>query len=211
MAADFPARAFLPRLLILAVLCFAAIPARAAPEARGAIEVVETFHAALLEIMKKAPSMKIKARYRRLSTEIERSFDIAFMAKVIAGSSWKRTTETQRASLAAAFKRMSAAVYAARFNSFSGQSFRTLKTRPGPRQTLLVVTNLIRPKNKPVELVYVMKKQKAGWRIIDVILAGGISELALRYSESRQILRQKGMGGLVASLEAMARRMVGSE
>ena len=213
MTAYFTARTFARRLVFLAILCFAAAPAPApaAPDMQGATEVVETFHAALIEIMKKAPSMKAGERFRLLSAEIGRNFDIGFMTRIIAGSSWKGASERERASLAAAFKRMSASVYTARFDGYSGQSFKTLKTRTGPRRTLLVETNLRRPKDTPVELVYVMKKKKTGWRIVDVILAGGISELALRYSESRQVLRKKGIEGLIASLDAMAGRMLADD
>ncbi len=211
MTARFTARAISPRLVLLAMLCCWALPARAAPDMEGATRVIEAFHGALLEIMKGASKTNAEQRFRLMSSQIGRSFDTGFMTRVIAGSSWKTANGTQRATLSAAFKRMSAAVYAARFDGYSGQSFKTLKTRSGPRRTVLVHTHLIRPRDTPVKLVYVMKKRQAGWRIIDVILAGGISELALRYSESRQVLRKKGIAGLVASLDAMARRMLGEE
>ncbi len=193
---------------LLIGLCLLALPARTASGHEDGIRIVENFHAALIEVMKKAPDMNMEARFQRLSAEIGRSFDFSFMSRVTAGTSWKRATKAERTSLIQAFKRMSAAQYTARFDGYSGQSFKTLKASNGPRRSLIVQTELIQPSAKPIELSYVMRKRKAGWRIVDVILAGGISELALRYSESRQIVRKKGITGLAASVHASAKRMM---
>ncbi len=198
-------------LVVLACLCLIAFPVGATPEADGPEkprEVVESFHAALLGVMKQAASLKVKERFARLAPSIEQSFDLAFMIRIAASSHWQGAEEKQRAALIAAFRRLSIAVYASRFDGYSGQSFKTLKVGPGPRKTILVKTNLVRPKDKPIELVYVMKRQKGKWRIIDIVLDGGISELAVRFSEYRQTLKKSGVKGLVDLLDGKSRQLI---
>ncbi len=194
---------------VLACLWVIAFPAWAAPEASEPREIVESFHATLLKVMKEAASLKVKERFARLAPKIEQSFDLAFMIRIAASGHWQGASEKQRAALIEAFRRMSIAVYASRFDGYSGQSFETLKVGPGPKKTVLVKTNLVRPNDTPVELVYVMKRQKTGWRIIDIILDGGISELAVRFSEYRQTLRKRGVKGLIGLLDGKARQLIG--
>ena len=106
------------------------------------------------------------------------------------------------------FKRMSVGTYAARFDGYSGESFKTLDTKDGPRKTKLVKTHIVRPEDTPVKLTYVMQQSGPEWRIIDVLLDGSISEMAVRVSEYRNILRSKGAGALATALDKIADRLI---
>ena len=55
-----------------------------------------------------------------------------------------------------------------------------------------------------MELTYVTRLIKGTWRIIDVLLDTGISELAVRRSEYRRILKSKGIDGLISILDGKA-------
>lgn len=193
---------FVPRTLILLAIL---LPAPAAggtasdPEA-----VVGRFHDGLLAVMKEAESLGVKERYRRLEPPIARAFDLALMIRVASGSHWKKATEDQQDRLLAAFRRMSVGTYASRFDGYSGQSFETVGVRPGPQQTQLVETRIVSPDDQPVGLTYVMKMSGGDWRIADVLLDNNISELAVRRSEYRRVLKKEGPDGLIAVLEALA-------
>ena len=59
-----------------------------------------------------------------------------------------------------------------------------------------------------MELIYVTRLFKGQWRIIDVLVDSGISELAVRRSEYRKVLRTKGIDGLVNTLNAKADQLL---
>ena len=80
--------------------------------------------------------------------------------------------------------------------------------KPGPQNTTLVVTKLVKSDQSTVEISYVTRQFKNGWRIIDVILDRGISELMVRRSEYRLILKNRGVAGLISVLNSKADELV---
>ena len=167
-------------------------------------EVVDRFHEVLLSVMKTAGSTSVTARYKELKPEMEKAFNLPFMIRITVGSSWNRASEQQKSELIEAFKRMSVGTYASRFNGYSGQLFKTLKVRTGPKGTRLVDTRIENPNDDSVTITYVMGKFGDKWKIIDVLLDRGISEMAVRASEYRSILRSRGVGALARVLSKKA-------
>jgi phospholipid transport system substrate-binding protein len=174
--------------------------------------IVAVFHDALLTVMKKSNTSSAKERYAQLEPAIDKAFALGFMIKVASGTSWRAMSEAHRVKLAKAFRHMSIATYAFRFKGYSGQYFKILKTSDGPRKTQLVYTYIISPKDnkrdKQVKLTYVTKKFAEGWKIVDVLLDGGISELSVRHSEYRTILKTKGAGILAKRLNKKADQLI---
>lgn len=195
-----------PGALVLAALLVAPLPSQA--QQATASSVIEKFHQTLLSVMKEAESLGVKGRYERLQSPVTEAFHLPLMIRVAAGRFWKRANPGQRERLLAAFTRMSVGNYAARFDGYSGQRFVTLGERPGPGKTRLVATQIVSPGDDPVDLTYVMKNIENRWRIGDVLFDNAISELAVRRSEYRRVLKQDGIDGLIAILEAKARTLV---
>ena len=171
-------------------------------------EGVDRFHEVLLSVMKKAGSTSVTARYKKLKPEMEKAFNLPFMIRITVGSSWNRASEQQKSELIEAFKRMSVGTYAYRFNGYSGQIFKTLKVRTGPKGTRLVDTRIENPNDDSVTITYVMGKFGDKWKIIDVLLDRGISEMAVRVSEYRSILRSRGVGALARALSKKAANLL---
>jgi len=171
-------------------------------------EVVKEFHTALLEVMKTAEQTPVGKRYEQLEPVIDKAFNLKFMIRVAAGSRWKKTSDGEKKALAEAFRRMSVGTYASRFNGYSGQTFKTLGIKEGPRKTKLVMTHITSPGDKPVKLTYVMRRFRSDWLIVDVLLDGSISEMAVRVSEYRNVLRSQGSAALTKALNAKADRLV---
>ena len=190
------------RLFLVSTLILG--PAFSVEAAGSPRAVVEEFHTTLLSVMKQAAKLQVRGRYNILVPKIQQAFNLPLMTRVASGSGWKVATERQRAEMISAFTRMSAGTYAARFDEFSGQSFRTVGERPGPRGMILVETQIVRPGDTPVTLTYLTRKTKTDWRIVDVLLNGGISELAVRQSEYRRLLRTRGANGLITELNRKA-------
>jgi len=190
------------RLLLALVFLSSAWPAQAADD--SPIPVVEDFHAVLLATMKDAEALGVDGRYAKLEPAISSAFHLPAMIQVASGSHWKKADENAQDQLIAAFSRLSVATYAAQFDGYSGQSFETLGDKPGPQETTLVETRIVDPGDGNVAITYVMKKAKGVWRIVDVLVDTGISELARKRSEYRRVLKAGGTSALVDTLTRKA-------
>jgi len=169
---------------------------------------VEAFHDALIEVMKQAEILSVKERYAKLEPAVTSAFNFPVMIRIIAGSRWKKNSAEDQAALTKAFERVSVGTYAFRFKGYSGQKFETLGIEPGPKGTTMVKTHIASPDDTPTKLHYIMRQFDKDWRIIDVLLDGGISELAVRASEYRSLLRSGGAEGLAAALNKKADQLV---
>jgi len=132
------------------------------------------------------------------------AFDFESMIKTAAGRYWREASPASRESLLAAFRRVSIATYADRFAGLKSGQFKTIGMRDGPRGLKLVDTMLVTG-TENVSLIYVTRQYNDTWKIIDVLLSGGISELALRASEYAKILKNGGIEALTKALNEQAK------
>lgn len=196
---------WLKTLIFLLSFAFASNPASAGPSAS---EVVERFQAALVQVMKEAEALSVQQRFDRLSPIVDKSFHIPLMIQIATGSYWKEATSPERAQLVKAFRRMSVAVLATLFDGYSGEMFKQVGEKPGPQKTLLVMTKLVKSDKSMVDIVYVSRRFKESWQIIDVVIDNGISELKVRRSEYNLVLKNKGIPGLISLLTKKADELV---
>ncbi len=195
-------------VLILAVGGLAATNAGAVPPAGKATALVEDLHAALLDAMKLADSTPVASRAETIRPVVESGFGLARMARFAVGSGWSKMSEAQRAAYVKVFTDVTVATYANRFDGYSGETFVTLGTQPGPQNTLLVNTELQRPSDDPVALTYVIFGEGEDARIVDIYLDGSISELARQRSEYQSVMRNSGADALISGLDAKAKRLL---
>jgi len=188
----------------LLVLVFLSCPWPTQAADDSPIPVVEVFHEALLATMKDAEALGVEGRFTKLEPAVSSAFHLPAMIQVASGSHWKKADEKAQDQLIAAFSRLSVATYAAQFDGYSGQSFETLGNKPGPQKTTLVETRIVNPGDDSVAITYVMKKAKGVWRIVDVLVDTGISELARKRSEYRRVLKAGGIPALVDTLKKKA-------
>ena len=194
------------KLLILLAIIFIA-PAVNAAEITSS-KVVERFQASLLEVMKEANTLSVQQRYARLRPSVEKFFHLPLMIQIVVSNHWKDSTTSERRQLVNAFRRMSISILATLFDGYSGETFKLIDEKPGPQNTTLVVTRLVKSDQSTIEISYVTRQFKNGWRIIDVILDRGISELMVRRSEYRLILKNRGVAGLISVLNSKADELV---
>ncbi len=171
-------------------------------------DIVTAFHESLLGVMKEAKTLGAKGRFEKLASPLKKNFHFRLMTQVAAGSYWRKSGPAQIDRLVDAFTRLSISTYASRFDGYSGQSFETEGEKPGPQKTILVKTRIIDPGSDPVDLTYVTRKIKGEWKIIDVLLDTGISELAVRRSEYRRVLKTGGIDGLIDTLNRKADQLL---
>lgn len=175
----------------------------AASADRNPVAVIDTLHGGLLNIMQRAVELGFSGRAEIIGPIVEDSFDIEVLsASAIGISIWRTWSDEQKETYERTFSRFLTANYAYQFDGFSGQSFRVLSTKSGPKKTTLVESHLVRPGKDPVRLTYLTRTSKGKVGIIDVYSDGTVSEAARRRSEFATIYRDSGFDGLISSIES---------
>jgi phospholipid transport system substrate-binding protein len=207
-----------PRRSILAVVavCTAltaaqtgAFAPRALAMGTGGMEAVRTLYNTLLWTMRNGPSLGPRGRYAQIEPTIRRVFDIPFMSRLAVGPEWASLTVAQQQQVSQAFERYVTAVYAERFDSYSGERLQVTGEQPSTGG-VIITSQIVKSNGEPVNINYLMRQNGGAWQIADVYLDGTISELATRRSEFAAILRTRGINGLIETLNAKANSLAAS-
>ncbi|GIL38752.1 ABC transporter substrate-binding protein [Roseiterribacter gracilis] len=171
-----------------------------------AAKTVTQFHDGLLDVMKQAKQLGFEGRAKKLEPLLDKTFDLPLMARLAVGPQWSSLTPDQQKKLSDAFRRLSIATFAGRFDGYeAGQKFETLGQSPVEGSSDVTVdTRLVQPKDTPVKLSYRMRPTGADWKAIDVYLDSAISELATRRQEFSSVLRSSGPDALLAVMDKKA-------
>jgi len=193
----------LRQLALLTCLSLSLVLAQAVPAAAAASDTVRGFYQALLYNMQYGPSLGQQGRAARLAPVVPRVFNIPYMTQLAIGPTWTTLQEPQRQQLIQAFERYITAVYAERFDKYSGERLEVVGEQPTTYGTI-VRTRIVKSNGEPVNLNYLVVNSTGGAQISDVYLNGTISELAAKRSEFSSILRTQGVNGLITSLNNKA-------
>ena len=187
-------------VIVSAVVLFVFQYSKAEEGDNDAVAVVETLHTALINTMQNAEALGYQGRYDELAPVIQSDFDTPLIAKVVLSRYWKELDEQQQANFIDLFNQLSISTYAARFDNYSGETFKTLKVEQLKKGRLLVKTELISADSSSVRLDYLMQLNNGHWYIINVI-ADGVSDLSLKRAEYAAIISEKGFESLVQDIE----------
>ena len=149
-----------------ALALLAVHPASAQTDAKG---TVDSFDKSLLDVMKNAEKLGYQGRFDKFDPVINKVYDIPLMTRISVGPQWSSLTPDQQTKVTEAFKKLSIATYASRFDGYGGESFQITGESPA----------------------------NGGDEIIDVYLSGTISQLANYRSEFAATLRSGGADALV--------------
>jgi phospholipid transport system substrate-binding protein len=173
-----------------------------------AVARIQAFYDVLLAVMKEAQKLGIRGRYEKLTPAIRATFDLAAMTRIAVGPDWTSIAPEQQTALIESFTRMTIATYANRFDGYSGERFEVEPATESRSTGRIVRTRLIQSTGEPVALNYLMRGPGDSLKVVDVYLAGTISELATRRSEFDAILKSGGPSALVESLRQQADKLV---
>jgi phospholipid transport system substrate-binding protein len=196
--------------LLLATTAFSVCAAASAPPASEAPAVPQALCDLLVRVMKQGPTLGFAGRVKILEPALSRQFDLPLTTRLVVGPPWRSLSADQQQALVAAFSDYSTAVYASRFKEYSGERFvvdpATDKLATGD---VIVHTKLLPQSGDPVQLDYLLRAETDGWRIIDVLLNGTISEMAQRRSEFSSALRDGGATALIDLLRQKTAQLAG--
>jgi phospholipid transport system substrate-binding protein len=190
-------------LLQIALIAPFALPyrARAAGAQSTVLDPIVTLNSGLLAVMKAGNAVPFTERYNTLSRVVENTFDLQEILRRCVGSSWSTLAAPEQAELLEVFQRFTITSYIASFNSYAGQRF---EIEPSPRAVgsdVVVETHLVPLNGEPSRLDYMMHVQGNKWRVVDVLLDGTISRVAVQRSDFRRFLAGHDPSGLISSMQ----------
>ena len=189
---------FLSFLTLIVLVIHIAIPCVSAGD-RGATEVVEKLHTTLLAVMKDGDKIGYPGRYDQLAPVIQSSFDMPFVSRTVLGKYWETFNNEQRSRFVEAFTQLSIATYAANFDRYSGERFKTISEQNVSGGRILVQSQLIKSDGGQVQLDYLLQRTGGQWRIVNII-AEGVSDLALKRADYSAFLKNNGFEALLKKL-----------
>lgn len=201
-----------PLLLLATLETLAQARTQARAQASPAA-VVDGFHAVLLDLMKNAQRLGIRGREQRLRPAMEAAFNLPAMTRISIGPTWTQIPPDGQQALVKAFSDWSIATFASQFDGYSGESFQPQGENALQNGDRLVRTQLVRPRDEPVALNYLLRDFSGAWRVVDVYLSGTVSELASRRAEFRRAAagwRRAAAGSRAAAADRGAAAGLGS-
>ena len=129
-------------------------------------------------------------------------FNFQAMTASAVGRNWDKASPEQKAKLAEEFKTLLVRTYASALASYSNQKFDFRPLRAKPTDTDVTVNvRVLQSGQQPVQIDYDMEKRPTGWKVWDVRVAG-ISLVSNYRTEFDNVIREKGVDGLIKSLQS---------
>ncbi|WP_459992842.1 ABC transporter substrate-binding protein [Methylosoma difficile] len=185
-------------VLLLPIFAVASFSAQA-EGALSARQVIDNFHADLINVMKNGKQLGFAGRYDKLYDSVSKSHDLTKIARIVIGKEWEKLSEEQQKKLVDVFSKLSVASYAHNFKEYSGESFTFDSEESTTRGGVIIHEHLSIPDDKDVKFDYMLKDNGDSWRIINII-ANGVSDLALKRSEYTAVLQREGFDALIAKI-----------
>lgn len=126
-------------------------------------------------------------------------FDFTLITKRAVGPAWKTATTEQKKILVDEFRDLLVRVFIAK--AFSNVGNRSVKFEPSKYaegdDQVTVKTLIVNPGEASLSVDYDMKKTSAGWRVVDLAIAGPRVALDIYSNQFREPLQQSGVDGLI--------------
>ena len=129
-------------------------------------------------------------------------FNFQAMTASAVGRNWEKASAEQKLRLTDEFKTLLVRTYSSALASYSMQKFDFRPLRAKPTDTDVTVNvRIMQSGSEPVTIDYDMEKRPGGWKVWDVRV-GGISLVANYRTEFDNLIRERGVDGLIKALYA---------
>jgi phospholipid transport system substrate-binding protein len=191
------------------IACSALALAASAAHAQSALtppdELVKTVMLEVVDIIKKDKDIRDGDRAKTVAMIEAKAlphFNFVGMTALAVGPAWQKATPEQKKRLAEEFRNLLVRTYASSITVFREYNldFRPLKMKPADTDVTVLV-RVLQQGAQPVNIEYDMEKTTRGWKVYDVRVAG-ISLVVNYRTEFANVVRDKGVDGLIAALQA---------
>jgi phospholipid transport system substrate-binding protein len=194
-----------PAFAVLLLISATVLPVQAQGGDPAAASV-QNFYDALIASMKSGGTAK--SRFEKLKPAVEQDFDLTGMTALSVGPTWASISAADQKSLVDGFERMTIANYARNFDSFHGEKF-FVDPEVQARGTDKLVKSTMNPgSSDAIAFNYRLHEAGNSWKIVDVYLAGNISQLAQKRADFAATLSSSGPQGLAKKIDALAEQQL---
>ncbi|HKM63138.1 MAG TPA: ABC transporter substrate-binding protein [Acidisphaera sp.] len=177
----------------------AGAPARAATILEVG-EPIAAFNDALVAVMKAGKTTSFPERYNILAPVLERTFDLNTILQGCVGARWSSLMAEDQTALRTAFTAFTVATWVANFDEYNGQRFDLSPTLRAVGNDQIVEVVIQRMSGDSKKIDYVMRQEGSSWRVVDVLLDGTISRVAVQRSDFRSLISGDNVSALITSL-----------
>ena len=173
-----------------------------------AVAPIQGLNSALLAAMRSGSATPFPQRFNALAPAVDRAFDLQAILQAAVGLKWGTIPPARQAELLAVFRQFTITSYASKFDSFDGEKLDILPESRSVGADQVVETKLTPASGDPVRLDYLMRRTASGWKAVDVLLTGTISQVAVQRSDFRSLVGEDG-SALLASLRQKVKTLSG--
>lgn len=174
------------------------------------VQVVERLQDTLLKVMKNAGKLGYEGRYKVLAPVLSDLYDFPFISRIVLGRHWNAFNDKEKKRFLALFTKFSIAVYANRFDGYSGERFKVITADTSRKVQAVVRTELVQSSGKRVNMDYVLRQKGGQWRIINVVVEG-VSDLALKHADFGDFLTKNDPKALLELLKTKIAKLSGHD
>lgn len=158
---------------------------------------------ALIETMNSGTAgASFESRYQALKPVLESAYDIPVILEHSVGSFWSTLPAIQRDELENIFEQYMIASYIKGYSLYDGQKLEILPADRNVGKAVIVDTEIV-PSNgdAPIQIDYVLAKSANQWKIMDILLGGTISKVAVESSDFRSLVSAGDASKLISALQ----------
>jgi len=155
-----------------------------------------------IDIMKSAQSTTFAQREAEFRILLEKGFDLKMISRFIIGKHWREATDEQKEAYDVVFADFITRVYAARFNSYGGETFNVIQAVNNSSDDVWVRTKINRlDGGQPISVDYRVRLIDGVYKVVDVIVEG-ISMINTHRIEFASVINKRGFDGLISELKS---------
>jgi phospholipid transport system substrate-binding protein len=144
------------------------------------------------------PGLSDEQRRDRVRDIVRPRFDYRAMSQIILAQNWRTASETQKDRFVELFRDLLEHTYFSAMDKYTGQTVRMGRERLSGKRA--VVQTYINSSTKEVPVDYSLRLKNEDWYAFDVTV-DGVSLVSNYRTSFRNLVREKGMDGLLEELE----------
>ncbi len=178
------------RLLAVLLMTFALLATMPTMAAETPKQMVERLGGTAVMILAD-PAVDPEKRTQKFADLFARGFDLPLVARIVLGRYWRTATPEQQTEYVRLFEDYVIRTYAARLNSYAGQTLRITGANPISDSETMVSSVIEQPQGEPVKVDWRVLDRGGELKIVDVLVEG-VSMAISQRSEFGSVIAQNG-------------------
>ena len=165
----------------------------------GATEALKERDAEVRAALPKGGGEPSPSARKNIEAIVTKTVDLEAMLQAALGARWKEMSEKDRKRLIAAFENRFRQLSGRELDTYRSTEIEYLPEKEGTDGVVTVPTKVV-VKGEPTEIAYDMRREKGGWRIVDISV-DGVSTVQNYRSSFNRVIQKDGVEGLIRRLE----------